>query len=81
MLSGAKVSVGAKAVGIGVLLWKMGIAGNLNRNGWANNANTIPAAVSKPRTEKACLARTVFCSRARKLMERLDSCKARMPMM
>jgi len=47
--------------------------------GCAKNKRAMPVKIKMPKKEKALRARVVFCSRLRKLMERRDSCRARMP--
>jgi hypothetical protein len=80
VLKGAGVSVDASAVGVGDLMSKIGTVGNSNCAGLAKMTRTMPAKMEMPRNENARLARVVFCSRLRKLIERLDSWSARMPM-
>lgn len=73
LLKGAAVSLGASAVGVGDLISKIGTVGKSNCAGLAKMASTMPARMEMPRNENARLARVVFCSRLRKLIERLDS--------
>lgn len=79
VLKGAIVSVGAR-VEVGDLMSKIGAVGKSNCTGLAKMASTMPARMEMPRNENARLARVVFWSRLRKLIERLDSWSARMPM-
>jgi len=80
VLKGASVSVAVGIVGVDDWIWKTGTAGSSICTGLAKIASTMPARMEMPRNENARLARVVFCSRLRKLIERLDSWRARMPM-
>lgn len=80
VLKGAVVSVAIETVGVDDWTSKIGTAGSSICMGLAKMASTMPARIEMPRNENARLARVVFCSRLRKLIERLDSWSARMPM-
>lgn len=81
VFKGAVVSVGvSEAIGVGDLNSRAGMDGNSNCDGPAKMASAMPARIEMPKNENARLARVVFCSRLRKLIERLDSWSARMPM-
>lgn len=80
VLKGASVFVAMAMVGVDELLSKAGTDGSSICSGLATIARMMPARMEMPRNENAHLARVVFCSRLRKLKERLDSWSARMPM-
>lgn len=80
VFSGAMVSVGVTC-GVEDFDSKRASDGNSNCAGRPKIRMPMPATMNMARNENARRARVVFCSRLRKLMERLDSWRARMPMM
>jgi hypothetical protein len=81
VLNGCGVSVEVGGAAVGDLISKRGMAGSSMPAGRAKSRSAMPAKMDTPRNEKARRARAVFCSRLRKLIERLDSWRARMPIM
>jgi hypothetical protein len=81
VFKGCGVSVEVAVAGVGDLISKKGTVGSSNCVGCAKMTNAMPASINTPRDVKARRAREVFCSRLRKLIERLDSWRERIPIM